>query len=175
MAGTDHDYTLSTAVRAVRELMEKRLASDSDETSHAIRVGLEELNVLWEELLGQTDHLARERQRYLEFFDHAPDAYLITDTDGNIREANRAAALLLHASQQYLATKPLAALLTPEARRVFRANLIGLNLGVATPSTWRSGVRTPNGETRAIAVTVRAIGASSGGPPGFCWLLRPDA
>ena len=58
---------------------------------------LEELNVAEEEMRQQADELIltrdqveQERLRYMELFENAPDAYLITDEVGVVREANRA-------------------------------------------------------------------------------------
>lgn len=59
---------------------------------------LEELSIAEEELRQQNEMLIAaqseieaERQRYQELFEFAPDAYLITDLYGIIREANRVA------------------------------------------------------------------------------------
>ena len=43
-------------------------------------------------------------QRYQDLFDSAPDAYLVTDTEGIIQEANRAAAALLATPQPVLSS-----------------------------------------------------------------------
>ena len=88
---------LTTTVGAVRELMIKRLEADSLDTEarREMEMALEELDVMWEELQGQAALLVRENERYAEFFRYAPDAYLITDAGGNIREANEAALELL--------------------------------------------------------------------------------
>src|SRR5438874_1033859 len=48
-----------------------------------------------------------ERERYGELFDFAPDAYLVTDTDGKILEANSAAGRLLGVPPRHLDGKLL--------------------------------------------------------------------
>lgn len=72
---------------------------------------LEELRVTHNELLNQKEQLAEcyqsaelERQRYRDLFNFAPDAYLITDHDGNIIDANRAATNLFQLQTQLLNT-----------------------------------------------------------------------
>ncbi|HYY62320.1 MAG TPA: hypothetical protein VE756_13140, partial [Burkholderiales bacterium] len=72
---------LLTTVSAVRELMIKRLEAESldDDSRREMETALEELDVMWEELQGQAALLVRENERYAEFFQYAPDAYLITD------------------------------------------------------------------------------------------------
>lgn len=45
----------------------------------------------------------RECQHYQELFEAAPNGYIITDLNGRIQQANRAAASLLCVSQKFLA------------------------------------------------------------------------
>src|SRR5262245_52911044 len=89
---------------------------------------LEELSVAEEELHQQTDELATlsqalavEGARYQELFEGAPDGYLITDTHGVIRQANRAAAALLNISQNALVGKPLLPFIAESERKSFWA------------------------------------------------------
>lgn len=77
-------------------------------------IASEELQVAIEELLAQAEQsaamqleLAAERQRYQHLFQFLPHAYLETDTNGKIIEANQAAANLLNVSQRFLVGKPL--------------------------------------------------------------------
>ena len=77
----------------------------SDASSAAFEellVAVEELRVAEEELRRQNEELtaahatvAEERRRYQHLFQYAPDAYLLTDLNGIIREANHSAAVLL--------------------------------------------------------------------------------
>ena len=98
MASAASDWLLTT-VTAVREIMIKRLEDASlDEKSHReVELALEEIDVMWEELQAQATLLERENARYAEFFEFAPDAYVITDAGGGIRELNAAAAELFGA------------------------------------------------------------------------------
>jgi PAS domain S-box-containing protein len=95
-----------------------------------LSTALEELQVAQEELqqhneeLEATRHVVEaERQRYHDLFEFAPDGYLVTDANGMIREANRAAATMLNISQQLLIDKPLSSYIPQKERRVFRSKL----------------------------------------------------
>jgi len=75
--------------------------SDLKEMLQEFMTALEELRVADDELRNQNEELVagrqaleEERQRYQELFELAPDAYLITDHVGVVREANQAALLL---------------------------------------------------------------------------------
>lgn len=126
-----------------------------------LQTALEELRVAEEELRTQNDALLAsqevieaERQRYQDLFEFAPDGYLVTDINGTIQEANRAAARMFNVGQRFLVGKPLVNFIGEEgteveARRAFRSILlkfgqgdlgIGLNrdaVGIqVTPQEW---------------------------------------
>jgi PAS domain S-box-containing protein len=88
-----------------------------------LQIANEELYQQHEELLVTQQALIAERQRYQQLFEFAPDAYLVTDVNGLIQEANRAAATLLNRSQQFLVGKPLVCYVVEEERRAFRNQL----------------------------------------------------
>src|SRR5262245_44552693 len=74
-----------------------------EEACQELQNTLEELRVAEEELQARNDELAAtqadleaERERYRELFEQAPDGYVVTDPEGVVREANRAAAALLN-------------------------------------------------------------------------------
>ncbi len=54
-------------------------------------------------------------QRYWEFFNFAPDGYLVTDTDGIIREANQTILSMLSTKQSELTGRPITSLI-PEVK-----------------------------------------------------------
>ncbi|MBW4638893.1 MAG: PAS domain-containing protein [Gloeocapsa sp. UFS-A4-WI-NPMV-4B04] len=90
----------------------------------------EELQVAVEELQQQNEALAAakleveiQRQRYQDLFDFAPHGYLVTDPNGIIQEANRAAANLLNISQQFLIGKPLIIFVIEEQHPLFQEKL----------------------------------------------------
>ncbi|GAB1544625.1 hypothetical protein NUACC21_73010 [Scytonema sp. NUACC21] len=90
----------------------------------------EELKVAEEELRSQNEALVTarhtveaERQRYQDLFEFAPDGYLVTDAQGKILEANRAAAKLLNINPKFLVGKPLVNFVTHQERRTFRTKL----------------------------------------------------
>lgn len=93
----------------------------------------EELQVAAEELFRQTEALATiqlqveaERQRYHDLFDFMPNAYLVTDVEGKIQEANRAAATIFNVQQSFLLDKLLISFIPAQGRRAFRNQLLRL-------------------------------------------------
>ncbi len=167
MSGPDHDEVLATAARAVRELMDRTVGAPVDEEARSLRMGLEELTALWEDLKEQSDRLAEERQRYLAFFLDAPEPCLLTDAHGVIREANRAATELFGVAAHLLVGRPLATLVSPGRRREFRTRLAAVVAGA--PDRFVSCLRSHAGKERQVVMAARAMS----GPRGVCWLLHP--
>src|SRR5438105_7382619 len=71
---------------------------------------MDDLKAAWLELNARVDDLAAMRQQYLDFFERATQAYLVTDRGGVIEEANGAAVDLLQRRRRELRRKPLATL-----------------------------------------------------------------
>jgi CRP-like cAMP-binding protein/PAS domain-containing protein len=83
----------------------------------------EELWAVVEELRGQNEELRathaeaeRQRRRYRELFELSPVAHFVTDGNGLIVEANRAARVLLAAREEFLIGRPFASFIAPEER-----------------------------------------------------------
>ncbi len=100
------------------------------ENTQDLLLALEELRTAEEELRGQQEELLfaqtqleAERERYRDLFENAPDAYIVTDSRGMIREANRATARLLGISHRYLQGKPLFHYFETTDLRAIRENI----------------------------------------------------
>ena len=174
-AGNSPEWLLTT-VTAVRELMIKRLEADSlnADAKREMEMALEELDVMWEELQGQAMLLTRENERYAEFFEYAPDAYVITDAGGNVREANQATLEILKLAREDVVGAPLSVHLADEDRVSLLTRTVGLMLGAsARPLSWLAKLRAGTGDVLPVELSVRAIPLKKSGVPGLCWLIRP--
>jgi PAS domain S-box-containing protein len=85
-----------------------------------LEVAYQELEEQNDELLSTREALENQRHRYLRLFDEAPFGYLVTDFQGVVEEANRAAASLLGIAQPHLAGKPILVYLQPQDRSTIR-------------------------------------------------------
>ena len=166
---------LLTTVSAVRELMIKRLETEApnSDTKRDMEMALEELDVMWEELQGQAALLTRENERYAEFFEFAPDAYLITDAGGSVREVNQAALELFKAAREHVLGKPLSEYIAHDDRVAFLSRSVGLVIGAVKPHAWKAHLQPGEGETFAAEFSVRSIPLKKSGVGGLCWLIRP--
>ncbi len=91
--------------------------------SEELQVAVEELQQQNEELASARVEVEIQRQRYQDLFEFAPSGYLVTDINGIIQEANRAAANLLKVSQRFLVGKPLIIFVVESERQVFHVKL----------------------------------------------------
>jgi len=143
-----------------------------------LRSALEELHVAEEELRQQNESLIvahstieAERQRYQDLFEFAPDAYLMTDLYGNIREANRAAIEMFNLSRRHLVQKPVTTFLHEDQRSDFRVVLNQLPT-IHRVQEWEvtmCGRRTAPIDS---AITVETVCDSSGVAIALRWLIR---
>jgi PAS domain S-box-containing protein len=175
MTGPRADWLLTT-INAVRERMIERLQKRSldEETEREVQMALEEIEVMWEELVGQAEVLEREHERYQQFFEHAPDAYAVTDEGCNIREANHSLAELLGIARADLLGRPLSGFVPDEERGVFLTNFVrAVQDAGGKPLTWRSRLQPPKGEPIDGVFSLRAMPLRKSGLAGLCWLFRP--
>lgn len=141
-----------------------------NEASEELHVALEELHVAQEQLFQQNEQLVQqnhelvaarkaveaERQRYQELFELAPDGYLVTDVNGKIQEANRAAGLLFNIKPQFLVGKPLNLFIAQEDRQTFYSQLTQVAQGERRQE-WEVGIQPRNGKPIDVALTVAPV------------------
>lgn len=171
----DSPESLLATVSAARELMRQRIEADSldGDARRAMQAALAELDVMWQELQGEAALLVRENERYAEFFQYAPDAYLITDAGGNVREVNQAALELLQAARADVVGQALSAYIAEEDRPSFLARTVGLMPGAGVePLAWQARLKPAGCEALTVELSVRAVALQKSAAGGLCWLLR---
>ena len=148
------------------------------ESDAELDVALEELRVADEELRHQNEELAhsrdaidRERAKYLELFEFAPDPYLLTDSAGVIHEANYASTQLLGVAHDFLVGKPLLTYFEEPARRSFRQQLDRL-CGMERLDDWEVTLKPRSGESRPISVSIGRVAGKDNATRGYRWILR---
>ena len=187
--GFDMHGTVDTAaVRATRERLIRLVAETADDTAYASKEhlercirelsgGIEELLVAEGELRVQSEELAAsaaaidaERERYGELFDFAPDAYLVTDAQGRILEANGAASAMLGVPARYLEGKLLVSFVDESSRRDLR-DLLSTLSGSPQPVEERY-LRIRPRDSAAFVAEVRAVGHVQDGVGAVRWMVR---
>src|SRR3954471_10664622 len=141
------------------------------EALEELRVADEELRQQNEELAASRDVIDRERQKFFELFDFAPDAYVVTDTNGTVREANAAASHMLGVPRQFLIGKPLS-LYFDEASRASHRHQLDQLCGVERIDDWEISLRPRSGQQVPVSVSVGRISAKDKSITGFRWILR---
>jgi PAS domain S-box-containing protein len=135
-------------------------------------VTLEELQVQNEELAATRAAAEADRQHYLALFELAPDGYLVTDVQGVIREANRAAAHMLNMRQEFAVGKPLLVFMAETEHMEFHRRLTLLQRSDHQDvQHWEFLMQPRGGAAFLAALTVNPIYAQ-GRLAGLGWLLR---
>ncbi|PSN15570.1 PAS domain-containing sensor histidine kinase [filamentous cyanobacterium CCT1] len=147
-------------------------------TLEELRLAIEELHVAEEELITQNEQLIAaqqlaevERQRYQQLFEFAPDGYLVTDLNGIVQEANRAAETLLNIQQKFLIGKPLVTYVAQTERANFRALLSQIRSARRVQGC-ELMVQQRRGEAITAEITVETFSDASGAPVGLRWQIR---
>jgi PAS domain S-box-containing protein len=144
----------------------------------ALAAIVEQLSVLDEGFVSQNAELNatreafyREYARYQELFELAPDAYVLTDLNGLICEANRSAAMLLRIDRQFLPGKPLQVFVPRRERHDFRVRLLHVREGTAAVD-WHLRLMPREAELVNVAVSVAPFRDRQGAISGLRWSIR---
>lgn len=125
------------------------------------------------ELAAARQRAELEHRRYQDLFHLAPDGYLITDPEGIIREANRAAAILLRLRPASLIGKALPVFLAEPHRREFYRRLQRFRKGTTkTSQEWEVRLQPPKGPGFCVALAITALPGPQGNPIALRWMLR---
>lgn len=147
--------------------------TELETTLEGLSAALETIHELHAEVHRSRGQLESERRYFQDLFDLAPDAYLLTDAEGVIRGANRAALRMFATGADRLVGRQLASFVPPDERHDFRAQLHALDPSHGHQD-WIFGI-VPEGRG---AITVTANVRPGQGPDGHAtdlrWQLRDE-
>ncbi|MFN6484425.1 MULTISPECIES: ATP-binding protein [unclassified Nostoc] len=143
----------------------------TSEAFEELQITLEELKIASEELQATRIIVEKERQRYQELFDFAPDGYLVTDTFGIILEVNRAASIQINVPQRFLIGKPLLTFIAKPDHQTFFNYLIQLQQ-LDQGGEWEVCLQPRKKICFDVALTVVTVRNEKGQPVALRWLMR---
>jgi PAS domain S-box-containing protein len=166
--------TFSSRVTGLLQSTASKPYSQQELTTEAfeeLQITLEELKIASEELQATRIIVEKERERYQELFDFAPDGYLVTDTNGIILEANRAASIQINVLQRFLIGKPLLTFIARSDHKPFFNYLTQLQ-HLDRGEEWEVCLQ-PRGKLCCdVALTVVTVRNEEGKPVALRWLMR---
>jgi PAS domain S-box-containing protein len=112
-----------------------------------------------------------EAGSYRDRFESAPDAYLVTDDRGIIREGNRAAAAMLMTPQPSLPGKPVMEFIAVEDRSSFQATMIQLRQ-TGAKRHWEMRLKLPDDTQMPVFISVGGLKDPQDTLVQLLWLLR---
>lgn len=148
--------------QTIRQQIEALQRADAA-TWQEIDAALEDLQVIYEQMQTSLEaaevvgeELFQQKQHYQNLFQFSPIAYLLTDADGLILEANQAIAHLLNVPQIYLVGKPLAVFVAEGDLAAFRTRLNWLSQSIGT-QVWQMSLCRRNGEPVAVELHIGIV------------------
>jgi PAS domain S-box-containing protein len=176
-----HSIIISLIDNTQRKQTEDELQSTVQDLivkEEELRTYNEELSNALHDLSQAHDLIEAERQRFRDLFDSAPDAYLVTDIDGKIIGANRAADRLFGSDSKSLNGKLLIKFFSTLDRRTVRISLNrmasqggekGLKGGYRD---WEAHMKKWDKSPFNASITVAPVHGYNGGPTTLRWLVR---
>ena len=153
------DEQIQPHFQAIRQQIEA-LQREDVSTWQEIDAALEDLQVIYEQMQTSLEaakideeELFKQKQHYQNLFQFSPIAYLLTNADGLILEANQAIAKLLDISPIFLVGKPLAVFVAESELAVFRTRLNQLSQSVG-PQVWQMSLRPRNGQPVTVELHI---------------------
>ncbi|MFN2183135.1 MAG: sensor histidine kinase [Anaerolineae bacterium] len=140
-----------------------------------VQMMAEELRVQDEEMRSTRADLEAERRRYLDVFEGAPYAYLVTNVGGLIQDANAAAMEMLGTPKRDLVGTPLVFYVDPGDRALLHARLNQLaGHGRAKPGEieWEMRLLPRQQPSFPAAWSVALVSGAGDNPTSFRWLVR---
>jgi len=132
----------------------------------------EELRAQNEELMASREELERERKRYRDLFETAPDGYVVTDSQGLIQQCNQAAAWMLGIAENDLIQRKISFFLFADEVEEYvkhRSNLTAY--GTCLPR-WEAKIQ-PVGKSPFWADITASVSQNEYGKTiGIRWLIR---
>lgn len=140
-------------------------------TLQQMEVALEKIRWQNAELTAARQVVEAERQRYQELFEFAPDAYIVTDSEAVILEANQIAGKLLNDFPDLLLGKSLILFVTAESRQDFDNKLSQLQSGEKLKE-WEAQIQPQKLPPFPVVFRVGVVQNTYGKVVGLRWLLQ---
>jgi len=172
--------------RSVRYAMERKRAEEElktyiarlEQSNRKLSKSLEESAILQEALRHQNEEVITtrefmeiERQRYIDLFEYAPDGYVVTDSDGIIKEVNSTAMDLLGSGREDAIGMPMILFVVNEDKNDFREKLNRLKR-LRSVRDWEIRLRRWRGVSFYSEISVTSVLPRVGEPITLRWTVR---
>ena len=162
----------NTAVQPEADMLLETL-NVLDTTSTKLEIATEKLFEQTQKLGNVQARLRDEYKRYQDLLEFIPIAYLVSDTQGKILSANRAAATLFNLQHRFLVNKPLACFIALEKRHAFRCQLNQMHkCEYDCVQEWILRIQPRSYEPFEAAIIVAPIRDVKGNLTGLHWMVR---
>ena len=147
-----------------------------------LQTALEELQAMYEELceqheglLNSREHIEAELKAAHDLFYGAPVAYVITNINGTIRQANAAAAKLFQTAEKFMVGRSLALFVPEGERRAFRERVAQARGQSGLPQCWEMRMQPWQGGSFQAMLTSAVAYGPLGRPTAIRWIVQDIA
>jgi PAS domain S-box-containing protein len=144
---------------------------DLSDEREQMQVMEEDLAEKAETLMRLQSALEKDVQRYHDLFELAPDAYVVTDSHGVIREVNQTASVLLNVAREFLNGKVLITFVAPEDHSAFWSHVNRLQHGL-NRADWEMRLCPRNAARKEVVCGVVPAYAPNTQGLQLHWLIR---
>jgi putative nucleotidyltransferase with HDIG domain/PAS domain S-box-containing protein len=158
-------------LRQAAPLLIDKLIHDISRSLEALQVAVREADLRTEADLSAARALEAESRQFQDFFEFAPDAYLVTDSQMVIQRSNQMAATMLQMDRDCLKNKPLTLLIAESDRPAFHASLTQV-WSEGQKRDWKLRLQPGESPALPVYVNVRAQRDHRDEPTRLLWLFR---
>ncbi len=165
---------LIAEIDTLQQQVEKQ-AGELDQGYQEAQQLIEELQITEEslhqqngELIAAYKRVEQKRRHYQDLFEFAPDGYLVTDANGVIQEANRAAAGLLGVTQAQLIDRPLIHFIARTDLKTFYERLTHLQ----SIQNWKINLQDASSKEVLTLITMMTVKDDAAEVAERRWLIR---
>jgi PAS domain S-box-containing protein len=149
----------------------KDVLDDLANAMEELRAAHAEVDAQREELDRACQDARREHQRYAELFEDAPDGYVVTDVNGVIRQANRAALELLESAGDSVLERPLALYVNEDDKPAYFKRLNEID-APETVTDWELRFQSWKGKPFWASVSIAKVQIPEHEDISLRWLIR---
>jgi diguanylate cyclase (GGDEF)-like protein len=172
---------LETSLRAMQvrtKLIYQLLENLSPDNLVLLNTLMASLTLTFEEFQGSltrinrlSEFLEREKQDYQRLFLLSPESYIITDSQGIIKKANRAASKLFNLDLSLLISQPFALFVLPSEYLILE-NLLNQAVALDDVVTCEICITPWQSERLVIGLTVSSLQSDPPSDIHLCWIIR---
>jgi PAS domain S-box-containing protein len=174
-----HEESVGAIVLNYRDVTERKMAEQEQQRhTEELHTAMERLHMAEIAMQRQAISLVearaeaeKERRRFQELFEGAPDGYIVTDLEARVQEANHAALEMLGMQRDQLRGMKFEDCVLEDDRSIFSSDLAE-HVGNAGAKEWEIRIQPQGKPMFDASISVSVVHGEDGKAESLRWLLR---